>query len=226
MKRRTAHSLSAVWLLATVNTAVYAAAVLGADTSVHSLSQDTVWPQLITYMFTHSHMLHIATNIAIITIAGAWLERRVGPWITTATFMSGGIAGGTAFLAACTLWNTHDTTLEGASAAALAMCVAALGCSQQPLRRLRRSRFTTAAAIFSAFVVMHGIVGINPGGAIAHFGGILAGMASSIIYRRTNKVTTTGSDRYNQILSRARQSGYSSLTPAERQQLSDNITHP
>ncbi len=207
-------------VLAAANAAVYIAAwAQGADTSPMSLPGDISividrpWT-LITYMFSHAHPWHFALNLVVLIVAGALYEYRRGHAALLAAYLTGGIAGGALFVAAASSAGPSQASLAGASAAALAVC-AAIPASINNIVNLLRTPAAVLGIIFSIVLILWGLLGPNPGGSIAHIGGIAAGIACGLLARPAQPSTVDISD----IIDKVRTSGYASLTDDERKKL-------
>ncbi len=206
-------------LLSALNAAVYVAVLLGADTS--SLALDASPGSLasapwsaVTYMFSHASLVHFAVNIAVLIVAGCKFESAAGALATLAVYFGGGLAGGLAFVSACSWAGVADATLTGASAATLSLCAAALCTIPGIIRKLKETPAAGAGLALALVMVMWGMIGDNPGGSLAHLAGIAAGIAGAVIILRRRHVEDN-----NDIITKARQSGYASLSPEERARL-------
>lgn len=210
----------ATWILATLNAAVFVAALLGADTSSLNIAGSILArpSAVLTYMFNHADFIHFATNVALLVVAGTIFERKAGPLKTVAVYFVGGIAGGVLFGVVCQMLDIEGVTLSGASAATLALCTAALCSSPGVVERLRHTPAAIAGIAMAAVVIFWGAAGDNPGGALAHLGGIAVGLALTpvLMPRRRKRLPA---DDNSEIITKARRSGFSSLTPEERKRL-------
>lgn len=209
--------LKSVWLtavIAVMTGAVFAVGSFGADLSELCLSTAATDPlTLFTYQWVHLDWLHFLVNTLLTVLAGAVVERRCGAAALAITLAGGGLAGGAAFVAVCRVLGV-DAVLAGSSAATLAAMVAAAA----KLGNLRR--FFRLAPVASVAVTLGAVVELllpvdNPGGAVAHMGGILAGVVAAWLLRRRTDVGTDDAD----LVARAMQSGFDSLTQQERRRL-------
>lgn len=205
--------------LAGINSAVFIATAAGADPaplSLHPSSSAAAW---LTYMFCHAEAIHFITNLAVIVVAGVWLEHAVGHTATLIAYLAGGLAGALLFITACRLLDVADASLTGASAAALALAAGALASVPGILVRIRRSRAAVAGITLIAVIVLWGLAGDNPGGALAHAGGVAAGLAVTLIAVRMRRTTSANTTPHSDLITKVRVSGYSSLSREERRRL-------
>lgn len=214
----------ATTLLAALNAAVYVAVLLGADTSALALDASPVtlasapWSAL-TYMFNHASLIHFAVNIIVLIVAGCKFESTVGAFATIAVYLGGGLAGGIAFVIACSWAGVADASLTGASAATLALCAAALCTVPGIIQKLKQTPAAAAGLALACVMVMWGMIGDNPGGSVAHLAGIAAGIGGALILRRRRQ----DSDIDNtDVINKAQQSGYASLSSEERTRLNSH----
>jgi rhomboid protease GluP len=83
------------------------------------------WHRLCSAALLHADLVHLAFNALSLAVAGALLERQLGPAWTLALFTGGALAGSLA-----SLWlNAPDTLSVGASGAIMALLGAALATS-------------------------------------------------------------------------------------------------
>lgn len=212
-------SYPATALLAALNAAVYVAVLLGADTSSLNLDASLVslastpWTAL-TYMFSHASLIHFVVNIAVLIVAGCKLESSAGSVATLVVYLGGGLAGGLAFVIACSWAGVAEASLTGASAATLALCAAALCTIPGIIQKLKQTPAAAAGVALSVVIVMWGMIGDNPGGSLAHLAGIAAGIAGALFLRRRREEFDNTA-----VINKAQQSGYASLNAEERARL-------
>ncbi|MGM9859879.1 MAG: rhomboid family intramembrane serine protease [Muribaculaceae bacterium] len=199
------------WIIAALNVAVFAAAMAGADTLVLGLDSHASPVALLTYMFSHSYPIHFIANILLLIVAGRRLEQAISHISVAIIYICGGIAGGLLFVAACKVIGADNATLTGASAATLALCTALIGSTSNMRRNLLHNRLSMAIIILLILNIVYGLQGHNPGGAIAHLGGIAIGIIATVIINRRHIDIDADA-----IIDKARQSGYSSLSPDEQ----------
>ena len=205
-------------ILAVLNAAVYTAMVAGADVSpLYLQGSSPSVTAFITYMFTHTGLMHFAVNLAVIIFAGSLLER-ISSWTRLmVVYLCGGISGGLLFCVACKLTGVDGQTLTGASAAALALCVAAMTWRGNIKRRFKSCPTAITGLVLGMIIVLWGLVAGNPGGSLAHLGGIAAGLLLSLLRVRRGEATDV-----RPVLDKALMSGYSSLSDNERRVLVGN----
>jgi membrane associated rhomboid family serine protease/Flp pilus assembly protein TadD len=138
------------------------------------------WWRLITYMFLHIGIIHIALNMWCLWDLGMLCESLFGTWTFGAIYVICGIAGGIASLA----WNPH-TVSAGASGAIFGLVGALiasyyLGDFSMPQAFIRvRLR---SLLIFAAYSLLYGLVGRVDNA--AHLGGLVAGLAFGALIAR------------------------------------------
>lgn len=222
----TAPRFTATATLVAVNTAIYIAMLSGADTSLLHLSAARVaanpWTAF-TYMFTHASTIHFAANVILLAVAGAILEHRCGPAAVVLSYIIGGIAGGLLFVGGCHLAATSEPFLTGASAATLSVCAATLATTPAIIARIKESKAAIGGIAMMLFIVLWGLGGKNPGGALAHAAGIVCGLAVALVIMRRHKPAAEPADQA-EIIDKARRSGYSSLSDEERKKLTTDNT--
>lgn len=208
---------AATILLAAANTAVFAAATYAdiygrlALTGDIALMAAQPW-RLLTSMFLQARPLHFAINTAILIAAGVWYQRHNGRGSgisMTAIYMLGGLCAGLVFLATCHVAGAQSATLSGSSASVLAVIGAILGDRRRPL-----PGGALIAAVLLA-VAATGIAGPNPGGAMAHVTGLMAGFIAG----RSRRPRPAAAAPPDPVVYKAQQSGYSALTDEERRHL-------
>ena len=150
------------------------------------------WWRLITYMFLHIGILHIAMNMWSLWNLGSLCESLFGTWTFGAVYVVSGIAGGIASLA----WNPHAVS-AGASGAIFGLVgalIAAfyLGEFSMPQGFIRPQ--LRILLIFSAYSLLYGVFGRVDNA--AHLGGLVTGLAFGALIARvapsTNSVLARG----------------------------------
>lgn len=184
------------------------------------------WTAL-THIFTHISFVHLTVNMLWLLGFGAIIK---GGWHRMAlTYLSGGLAGGAAFLAYSTIAGTPDGTLAGASAATAAIVVAAAITS--PARKLRlffagdvSIRWIAPLAILTMFAGSPVFSAVTA----AHLGGIFAGSCAGIIMRTRDRAFSKkalekarAATRRRKLIEKAGTSGFAALSEAERHELFD-----
>jgi membrane associated rhomboid family serine protease/Flp pilus assembly protein TadD len=138
------------------------------------------WWRLITYMFLHIGILHIAMNMWSLWYLGSLCESLFGTWTFGAVYVVSGIAGGIASLA----WNPYAVS-AGASGAIFGLVGALiasfyLGEFSMPQGFIRPQ--LRILLIFSAFSLLNGIFGRVDNA--AHLGGLITGLAFGALIAR------------------------------------------
>ena len=203
----------------------------------------------ITYMFSHFGFLHILFNMLWLYWFGTiflnhFTGRRLA-WV----YILGGLSGAALYIAAYNLLpafaaDRHLSRAVGASASVMAVVFAV--CAHLPRHRVHvfligPVRLSTLA-LFTVIIDILSIPGGNAGGHIAHLGGAIFGVLSTLTrprlrprrsprtprmevkYRHPRsddrgRPQKRRSDRINAILDKISKSGYASLTKEEKQTL-------
>lgn len=192
---------------------------------------------LLTYMWIHFDVLHMLFNVLWLYWFGRFLLISDSDRRLALHFLGGGICGGLAFLASAATGISHGW-LCGCSAAVIAvMCGAAVKHPDLEIRLFLignvRLKWVAAACCLLTFIG-------GGGNHAAHFGGLLWGVAVSLIKipdissipaakrtRRPDKMVRILNDRRNdlerldELLDKIKLSGYGSLSRRERKELND-----
>jgi membrane associated rhomboid family serine protease/Flp pilus assembly protein TadD len=131
------------------------------------------WWRLITYMFLHIGIIHIALNMWCLWDLGMLCESLFGTWTFGAVYVVCGIAGGIASLS----WNP-STVSAGASGAIFGLVGALiasfyLGDFSMPQAFIRTH--LRSLLIFAAYSLLYGLIGRVDNA--AHLGGLVTGLA-------------------------------------------------
>ena len=170
------------------------------------------WWSVLTYAFVHTNPMHLAVNLIALLVVATWCEQRQGAIRMAMVFVSGIVAGGVFFMGYATL-SDAAMWLEGASAGIMAMTVCALLSYQKIC--IGAHRFPADGVAYALLVILaSGLLGYNPGGAVAHIGGWVAGRVSAAIFAA--KEARHSDTPAVMATQRVRTSGYASLTEAER----------
>lgn len=199
----------ATWLLALGGIGVYAACLQSphAAAALAFKSGAGLQWQAITYMFVNLSPVQLAANTAVLIAAGAWMERGRHWWQLVLTFIVSGL-GGAAFYAMAGV----PGLLAGASASVYGILTAALLGA-----KFKKNGFAVKAAGFATLLLSLLLTApFNPGGTVAHLGGIACGTIIALMPARKPAKTSTAEVRM------AMQSGFSSLSAAQRQALTSN----
>ena len=138
------------------------------------------WWRLITYMFLHIGIIHIALNMWCLWDLGMLCESLFGTWTFGTVYVVSGIAGGIASLA----WNPH-TVSAGASGAIFGLVGALiasfyLGEFSMPQGFIRAH--LRSLLIFCAYSLLYGLIGRVDNA--AHLGGLVTGLAFGALIAR------------------------------------------
>jgi rhomboid protease GluP len=131
------------------------------------------WWRLITYMFLHANLLHIAFNMWCLWDLGGLCESLYGRWTYAAIYFTTGIGAGLATLA----WNRSALTI-GASGAIFGLAgalIAAFKLGEFSLPREALSGTLRSLMIFVGFNLFLGVTMPGVDNA-AHIGGLIMGL--------------------------------------------------
>ncbi len=150
--------------------------------------QDGEYYRLLTYMFLHMGLNHLANNMILIFFLGEELERALGKWRFFFLYFSSGIVAGIVSI----VYNILDGNLVssvGASGAGFGL-IGATVCLLLADKRQRGTAFVKRVILFAAVSLYAGFSeqGIDNA---AHVGGLLAGAAVTalliVIRRRSDE---------------------------------------
>jgi rhomboid protease GluP len=135
---------------------------------------DGEWWRLITAMFIHFGIAHLALNMWALYQSGQLVEKLLGKALYTLTYFGAGIAGG--FLSL--VWNGDKVWSAGASGAIFGVYGALLGYMIREKHSLPRSvlqPLMKSTLTFAGYNLLYGLV--HPGIDVAdHVGGLLGGI--------------------------------------------------
>lgn len=151
---------------------------------------------LLTYMFMHGGLLHLAFNVLWLYSFGRLFLQFFSARHLLGLYLLGGIVGGLFYMVAYNVFpyfqaSVHISYLVGASASVLAIvCATAYREPDYPLRlmllgTIRLKWLALAAIVLDLMLMSSG----NAGGHIAHLGGALAGLAFAAGLRRGRDLT-------------------------------------
>lgn len=145
---------------------------VGANYGPYTLSGE--WWRLITYMFLHGGILHIAFNMWCLWDLGALCESLYGRWTYAAIYLITGIAGGLGTV----IWNPGALTV-GASGAIFGLCgamIASFYLGEFSLSGIAIGGTLRSLIIFAVFNLFFGGMfgGIDNA---CHIGGLVSGLA-------------------------------------------------
>lgn len=184
------------------------------------------WPWTpLTCIFTNSSAIDLVFNMLWLWCFSRLFLETGTPRRLLATYIVGGLCGCALFMAASAA-GLCGGTLFGASAAILAIvCHAA---ATAPRLRIRLMFFGPVElrwiAAVAAGLSLLAFASGNAGGAFAHIGGALGGLACGRVslkrrFNRRKLIKPDEATTLDGILDKVRRSGYSSLTPSERTRL-------
>lgn len=200
---------------------------------------------ILTYMFMHTHPLHLLMNMLWLAWFGYILLDVFSTRRLCTLYIGGGVAGGALYLCVLSAAGVHDFRLLGASASVLAIMTAAA--VLMPSYRVHlffigdvKLKWIALCMILLAFL---GLGGGNSGGEIAHLGGAAYGLVAALIFRtghvklvknkpgikpkRVSRVVSVmeqhriDAERLDELLDKIRISGFDSLTHSERKELQE-----
>ena len=145
---------------------------------------DREWYRLLTYMFLHMGINHLANNMILIFFLGEELERALGKWRFFFVYFSSGIVAGTVSIV-YNMLSGNSVSSIGASGAGFGL-IGAIVCLLLADRRQRGTELVKRVILFAAVSLYAGFSeqGIDNA---AHIGGVAAGVvitALLILIRR------------------------------------------
>lgn len=146
---------------------------------------------VITYMFTHYDVFHILFNMLALYWFGMLFLYRCTPRQLTALYIYGGVAGAALYLASAQVFPGVGGYLIGASASVMAIMVAIamlMPDFEVGLMLIGRIKLKWIVAIAVVLFAL-GLVGDNPGGHIAHLGGMIVGAIFGLLLSRGTDIT-------------------------------------
>ena len=182
---RNESNISLTHILFGANVAVYLAMAIGSGTVVNFPGDALLfganygpytltgqWWRLLTYMFIHGGILHIAFNMWCLWDLGALCESLYGRWTYFAIYMITGVGGGLASLA----WNPRTFSV-GASGAIFGLAgalIASFYLGEFSLPRAAIKGTLMSLLFFAGFNLFFGMLpGIDNS---AHIGGLITGL--------------------------------------------------
>lgn len=131
------------------------------------------WWRLITSMFMHYGILHMALNMWALYAAGGFLERMLGKRCYVLTYLSAGIAGGFASIG----WNGDQVWSAGASGAVFGVFGALLGYIVRQKQAIPKSVYKSMLKSSLSFALYNILFGFSRSGIdnAAHLGGLAGG---------------------------------------------------
>lgn len=202
---------------------------------------------LVTYMFTHTHPLHLLMNVLWLGWFGSILlssavSGRVIIWL----YIGGGLSGGVLYMLLAPMLGIRASVLMGASASVLAiMTYAAVILPQYTFHLFFLGDVKLKwMALFMILLAFLGLGGGNAGGELAHIGGAAFGLTAALFKknttrekakifshtpnpRRSSRVISImeqhrqDARRLDELLDKIRISGFGSLSKSERKELED-----
>ena len=135
---------------------------------------DGQWWRLLTSMFMHYGILHVALNMWALFNTGLFLEKLQGRALFAITYLGSGLAGGFASI----LWNGDRVWSAGASGAVFGVIGGIIGFTlreRQSIPRPVLRRMTSSSLAFAGYNILFGfsIPGIDNA---AHLGGLAGGI--------------------------------------------------
>lgn len=202
---------------------------------------------ILTYMFTHTHPLHLLMNVLWLGWFGSILisssvKDRTIMWL----YIGGGLSGGVLYMLFAPLLGISASILMGASASVLAiMTYAAMTLPHHTLHLFFLGDVKLKwIALFMILLAFLGLGGGNAGGELAHIGGAFWGLIAALIKknktgdraqnfsstpnpRRSSPVISImeqhrqDARRLDELLDKIRISGFGSLSKNERRELEE-----
>lgn len=145
-------------------------------------TQDGQWWRLVSAMFLHFGVVHLALNMWVLWDVGRLVERLVGRWRFVLIYLASGVLGNLLSLVV----QGNQAVSGGASGAIFGLYGALLGFLWRERAQVERAEFRWlfgAASVFTLFTLGMGqiVPGIDNS---AHLGGLLAGALSGSLLAR------------------------------------------
>lgn len=221
-----------IWAIAGLNAAVFAA-ILTASAFGVDLLEALALPassprayQALSYMFAHAGLLHILVNMLVFVAYGSLASTLGLGHAVAPLYLAGGLAGAAGF----GLFAAGGSMLAGASASVLAVLTAITlwcGSLRVAIPWAGRPRLWAVSVPLAALAVCSALGAGESGALAAHVAGLLAGLLAALVFfipgRGRVRKWLSSRREYDsarlRVLDKARFSGYSSLTEAERKLL-------
>lgn len=176
---------------------------------------------LVTYMCTQCDFRHLLVNMLWLGGFGTLLGRDVGGLRVLALYLFGGLAAAGMFLLSSLTPFAAAEPLAGASGSVIALTVAA-----GVVAPGRKVKLTYIGEFSMRQVVPLALLAFffcSLPEAMAHAGGLLAGIAAALIWRRAARPAKVSEpimpDEYSALVAKANAEGYEALLPAEQRRL-------
>lgn len=183
---------------------------------------------ILTYMFTHVDFLHLVVNMMWLMIFGRMAEYYLGRRRMVCLYVCSGIGGAVAFVVCNAIAQGEQHIMYGASCAVIGIigCIAV----SSPHWRIGLLFLGPVKILWVALAAIVLFVVLEPSAyvSIAHAAGLCVGMGYGLwrrrpyMLRRRVKRADDGYDaeaELDSLLDKVNRSGYSSLSPAQRQRL-------
>ena len=134
---------------------------------------DGEWWRLVTHLFLHYGILHIALNMWALFNTGRFLEKLMGRVLFALTYLGAGLTGGFASI----LWNGDKVWSAGASGAVFGVIGAIAGFAVRERESIPRSILRSLMSSSLAFAAYNIVFGFSISGIdnAAHLGGLAGG---------------------------------------------------
>lgn len=162
---------------------------------------------VLTYMFSHTRVLHILTNMIWLWGFGYMLQDLTGNKKLIPIYIYGGIAGGIAFILANYLIPSlkpglAGATLLGANAGTMAVAVATtmLAPNYRFFRNLNGGIPIWVLTLIYVLIDFAGVATLNAGFSLSHISGGLAGFLFVYLLRKEIDGSTWMNNLYNRVI--------------------------
>ena len=220
--------LKLIWLISPP--AITVEEIIGALALPASLGDAVKAPwSILTYMFIHVDFWHLLVNCLWLAWFGALLKEIAGRRILALNYVAGGIAGGVCYLSLSAITSgSSEAYLLGASAAVFAVITATLISAPRKRVTLAFIGSFSLRSIAAVGMVLFFLASIEmePSQTAAHFGGIIVGIASSMVWRaksrrRMEAMKSKARNRLEHLslIEKVNRYGYSSLSRKEQLRL-------
>lgn len=145
-------------------------------------TQDGQWWRLVSALFLHFGVVHLALNMWALWDVGRLIEQLFGRWRLATLYLGSGVVGNLMSLA----WQGNQAVSGGASGAIFSLYGALLVFLLRERAQVDRGEFRWLFGAASAFIVLALVMGLLVPGIdnAAHLGGLLAGAMFALVLAR------------------------------------------
>lgn len=161
------------------------------------LVQSGEWVRLLSSIFLHGDLIHLALNLYCIYIVGRLLERIFGSVYTLFIFFAGGLLGNLFSL----FWGNYLLSV-GASGGGFALLAALLVYLLTYRKQMHKESFNKTMVMFGILIIVqiyYGLSEENRVNNLAHLGGFLGGVLTALLYFIVKKYRSSGLVLLNRV---------------------------